>query len=192
MTETMAPRTDFPPARRFAYWPWTVFCAGFYGWLLWQFDTFRMLPRESLQQYIDRAGFTLLLWSPFLLAGGLFLFLPLGRRAVRVEADGVIFTPVGRGRPTTLRWETIEKIERRMQHRRPDALWFHLREGGRDGVGTIYKLVEDLYGGTHIELLTAIRETVPQAGFTLKGHRLDIQHWGGEEWWLDPAHTPAS
>jgi hypothetical protein len=46
------------------------------------------------------------------------------------------------------------------------------------------------FGGP-VALLTAIRDLAPHGGFDLKGHRLDIAHWGGEEWRLEPRDAPA-
>lgn len=185
-----ATRTDFPPGRRGRYWPWTVICMATYVWILWELDAFRRYRYEDTGEYLERLGHIMFFMGFFPLFGVIFLFLPPGRRAVRVRPGGLIFEPASGRPPTTLPWQAIERIERRAQHRRPDSLWFRIREGHRDGIGKTYRLDGDVYGGSHVELLTAMREVAPQAGYELKGHRLDILHMGGEEWWLTPVERP--
>ena len=112
---------------------------------------------------------------PFL-AAVLALFIPFRRLHLTVGPDGLDAVTSGGRQVIRLDWSTVERIVYR-RARSIGCLEFRLRPGqGR----RIWRLRDDCYEGGPVALLSAIREVAPGGGFELKGHRLDIAHWGGD------------
>jgi len=189
MSATAENQRHFQPGRSYSYWPYTVVFIA--GWIviIWSMGVFERYRVESLSQYLERARIILLVTGLIPLIGLAFLLLPLRRTALTVRPEGLEVEPVKRGQRFTIRWSDIARIERRGAHRGPDYLFFHLRKGNQTGFRQRYKLPQDVFEGSFIELLTAIRDIAPMAGYQLKGHRLDIRHMGGEQWWFEPLET---
>jgi hypothetical protein len=170
---------EFPPARRFRYWPLSVLFLGLGGWVMWvaglpvllrDFGGPDWWPR-FLVLTVGVAGFPIL-------GAVVMLFVPFRRLRLTVGPDGLLAV-TSHGRPVMrIDWGSLDRIV----YRRPrsiGSLEFRFRS---DQGRRLWRLRDDCYAGGPVALLTAIRDLAPEAGYALTGHRLDISHWGGEEW----------
>jgi hypothetical protein len=174
----------FPPARRFRYWPvsLTIALAGL--WVMWAAGLPDLLRDFGGRDWWSRFfQMLVMIGSIPLLGATLMLFVPFRRLHLTVRPDGLDAVTSGGREVRRVDWSAVERIV----YRRPrsvGALEFHFREGPGP---RLWRLRDDCYAGGPKALLAAIVETAPAGGWALKGHRLDIAHWGGEEWRLERA-----
>jgi hypothetical protein len=187
MQDTDGTHVILGPSRRFRYWPVSVLFVGAGFWVLWIAGLPDLMGDIGEPYWFARLRAKILIaFVPFL-GAILMLFVPFRRMRLAVTPVGLEAASPGGGHETRIGWADLERVV----YRRPRAigcLEFRFRPGhGR----RLWRLRDDCYDGGPVALLTAIRNLAPHGGFDLKGHRLDIAHWGGEEWRLEPRDAPA-
>jgi hypothetical protein len=178
----------FPPRARFSYWPFSAAVMVFWLWLLWVFGAVEWLrfDTEALRVFLSIMLYTSIL--PIL--AWLALIVPIYRDGYVLTPEGIEICPAGRpDRFRTIPWAAIDKLILRQRMKGPGFLEIGLRPEARVMFGRRVEVTANRTSWSPLDMLIAIRTVAPEAGFELKGHRLDIRHMGGEEWRLVPIPT---